>query len=600
MAKTIEGIKLPSRLVRPRVELKGIPVSPGIVIGRAYLVDRRKVKPPEQIIEPEQVEGEISRFHAAIEESRDQLLAVKKHYEANNVGDYGYLVDVNLLMLKDNMLVKETERIIKDELHSADWALWQVIGKIKELFGGIDDEYFSDRQNDIDHLGERILRNLVGLRVKMIKDISEDVIVVAHDLSPMDTAQMDVKMVKGFVTDLGGRTSHTAILARALGIPATVGLEHVTDVVTGGDQMILDGISGTIIINPTGEEVTLYRERDKQYKEFLKELDSYSGLPARTLDGVNIKVCANVELIEEIKTIKRYGAEGIGLYRTEFLYLNRDELPTEEEHYETYLKFAEAVAPERLTIRTLDLGGDKVAHSVPLEEEANPALGLRSIRLCLKEPEIFKTQLRGILRAGVKKNIRVMFPMVSGVWELNQALALLEEAKAELRERGDIFNDDMDVGVMIEVPSAALMADKICEKVDFLSIGTNDLIQYALAIDRVNEHVAYLYEPLHPAVLRLIKISADAARSAGIPIAVCGEMAGDELYTLILLGLGIEELSMHSVSIPKIKRVLSLASMEEAREISAEVLKMATATEVHDFVEDHLKQKFPGLLDPLQ
>lgn len=587
------------KVILQRSEWSGIPVSPGIVIGRAYLVDRKKVKPQERLITPEMVEQEITRFKEALELSREQLTAVKKHYELNKLGDYGYLVDVNLLMLRDNMLVKDTERLIQESLVNADYAFWQVIQKVKSVFAGIDDEYFRDRQNDIDHLGERVLRNLAGIQVKRLQDIRADVVVVAHDLSPMDTAQMDVHQVKAFVTDLGGRTSHTAILARALGIPAAVGLENVTDTANGGDLVIVDGISGKVIVNPSEEDLEKYKKRAARYREFLLELDSQAELLAETADGHRVMVRGNVELAEELSTLARYRADGIGLYRTEFMYLNRDSLPTEEEHYETYVKFAEAVYPEVLTIRTLDLGGDKVAHSLPLTEETNPALGLRSIRLCMREPEIFQQQLCGILRASVKGNIRVMFPMISGVKELEETLGLLEKAKARLRERGIAYSEKMQVGVMIEVPSSAVMADKIAGMVDFLSIGTNDLIQYTIAIDRGNEHVAYLYEPLNPAVLRLIKMTAEAGNREGKLVSVCGEMAGDELYTLILLGLGVDELSMQAASIPRIKRIINRSTTEEARALADRVVNMSTAEDVRNYLEKYFSEKHPGLLDPL-
>ncbi len=587
------------KVLRTRKELHGVPVSPGIVIGRAFLVDLHKVTPPERVIEPGEVDEQIARFHDALRESREQLVALKSGYEKNNIGDYGYLVDVHLLMLDDQMIVRETERSIRENLRSADWALWQVIQKLKLSFKALDDEYFRDRENDVDHLGERILGNLVGMRFRRIEDIKEDVVVVAHDLSPMDTAQMDVHLVRGFVTDLGGRTSHTAIVARALGIPAAVGLENVTDAATGGDLIIVDGIEGTVVINPDEEEVARYEERKRRYAEYLAEIEKSASLPALTQDGTPITVRANVELLDELPQVERFGAEGIGLYRTEFLYLNREKLPTEEEHFEVYRKVAAAVAPRSVTIRTLDLGGDKVTHSVPIADESNPALGLRSIRLCLQEKEIFREQLRGILRAAVSGNIRLMFPMVSGAMEFQQALDVLEEAKAELRARGVPFDEKIKVGVMIEVPSAAVVADSLAEMADFLSIGTNDLIQYALAIDRVNEHVAYLYEPLHPAVLRLIRMTAEAGARRGIPVAVCGEMAGDELYTLVLLGLGVTELSMHAASIPRVKRVLGHASMAEARELAQRAMNMHTCVDVHGFIENYLLERYPGLLDPL-
>ncbi len=588
------------KILRERAELKGIPVSPGVVIGKAYLVDRRKVHPPEKIIDPDQVDREIARFHQALEKTRRQLESLKAHYRAGELGDYGYLVDVHLLMLRDRMIVDRTERLIRESLHSADWALWKVIQEIKASFEALDDEYFRDRRTDIEHLGDRILRNLTGRRHERIGDIRGDVVVVAHDLSPMDTAQMDVTRVRGFVTDLGGRTSHTAILARSLALPAVVGLETVTDVANGGDTIVVDGLSGVVILNPHPGELEEYRRKRVRYQAFRKELEALAAVPAVTRDGHKVRVAANIELLDEIKGLRTYGAEGIGLYRTEFLYMNRDRPPTEEEQVETYRKVVEAARPFSVTIRTLDIGGDKMVHAVPLEDEINPALGLRSIRLCLKERDLFRAQLRAILQASAHGKVKVMFPMVSGLGELLEARKVLDEARAELDARGVEYDPDMEVGAMIEVPSAAVTADLLAPHVDFFSIGTNDLIQYALAIDRVNEHVAYLYEPLHPAVLRLIRMTVEAAERHGISVAVCGEMAGDELYTLVLLGLGVHELSMHALSVPRVKRVIHRATLEEARRLVEELFDLPTAAEVHRRVEEYMRSHHPGILEPLE
>ncbi|RMG94532.1 MAG: phosphoenolpyruvate--protein phosphotransferase, partial [Candidatus Dadabacteria bacterium] len=493
----------------------------------------------------------------------------------------------------------ETERRIREHLESADWALWQVLEQVKASFDAMDDEYFRDRKTDLEHLGDRILRILTGRRHENISDIRGDVVVVAHDLSPMDTAQMDVSRIKGFVTDLGGRTSHTAILARSLGIPAVVGLETVTDAANGGDTIVVDGLAGEVVLNPTPEELEAFRRKKARYEAFRQELEALAVLPAVTRDGHKVRVGANIELLDEIRTLRRYGAEGIGLYRTEFLYMNREDPPSEEEQYETYRRVVEAVKPFSVTIRTLDLGGDKTVQAVPIEDEGNPALGLRSIRLCLKERDLFRTQLRAILRASAHGAVRIMFPMISGVGELLEVLGVLEEAKAELEAGGQAYDRNVPVGAMVEVPSAAVTADLLAPHVDFLSIGTNDLIQYALAIDRVNEHVAYLYEPLHPAVLRMIRATCEAGAREKIPVAVCGEMAGEELYTLVLLGLGVTELSMHALSIPRVKRIVHHTTLAEARDLAARALERRTATEVHAFVEEYMQDHYPWLVDPL-
>ncbi len=588
------------QIFREHHALRGIPVSPGIVIGKVYLLDRRKVRPPERTIDPQEVEAELQRFRRALGETREQLEELRKHYGESSLGEHDYLVDVHLMMLDDRMVVQETERQVRENFYGADWALWTVLGRIKASFDAMEDEYFRDRRTDVEHLGDRILRNLTGRRHESIADIRGDVVVVAHDLSPMDTAQMDVGRVKGFVTDLGGRTSHTAILARSLNIPAVVGLEVVTDRANGGDTVVIDGLSGVVILNPTEEEVREFRKRKARYRAFRKELESFAAVPAVTRDGHKVRVRANIELEEEAASLKRYGAEGIGLYRTEFLYMNRDHPPTEEEHTVAYRRMAEAAHPFPVIIRTLDIGGDKLVHSVPTQDEVNPSLGLRSIRLCLKEADLFKIQLRGILRASAAGNVRLMFPMVSGLQELKEALGILEEAREELRVLGVAFDEKMPVGVMIEVPSAALTADLLAPHVNFFSIGTNDLIQYALAIDRVNEHVAYLYEPLHPAVLRLVQSVAAAAHAHGIPVSVCGEMAGDELHTLVLLGLGVDELSMHALSIPRIKRLIHHAALSEAQELVKQILGLGTAGEVHGTVERYMRERHPAVLDPVE
>jgi phosphotransferase system enzyme I (PtsI) len=423
-----------------------------------------------------------------------------------------------------------------------------------------------------------------------ISDIEEPSIVIAHDLSPTDTAQMDKTKVRAFLTDIGGRTSHTAILARSLKIPAVVGLEDVTRKVETGDMIIVDGMTGAVIINPSQSVINVYEKRKVRYESYGRALHHYKNLPSETTDGRRVKLMGNMELSEEIMSLLDHGAEGIGLYRSEFLYLNRKEFPTEEEHLAAYKHVARKMAPNPVLVRTLDLGGEKLHPSMGMAEETNPALGLRAIRLCLKRIDIFKTQLRGILRASVFGKLKIIFPMISGIEELRRAKTVLEEVKDELKRGKKAFDPDIEVGAMVEVPSAALIADLLAKEVDFFSIGTNDLLQYSLAIDRVNEHVAYLYEPFHPAVLRIIKDVVDSAHNQGITVSVCGEMAGEPEHALIFLGMGLDQLSMNSFSLLRVKRLVRSVSFSEAREISEKVLGFSTAKEVENFVVSRLSR----------
>jgi phosphotransferase system enzyme I (PtsI) len=438
-------------------------------------------------------------------------------------------------------------------------------------------------------VGDSILRNLVGEELEKISGIDEKAIVVAHDLSPADTAQMDREKIIGFATDIGGKTSHTSIIARAMEIPAVGGLENVTDQVETGDHIIVDGLSGRIIINPCEATFKEYLDRQRRYRYLEKEIHKYADLPAETIDGKRIHIAGNIEIMDEIPALVSHGAEGIGLYRTEFLYLNRTSPPDEDEQFEAYLEVLRKVAPDPVTIRTLDVGMDKFMRFFDHPLELNPAMGLRSIRFCLKEKPLFKVQLRAILRASAHGRLRIMFPMISGVDELRKARALLDEAMEELDREGIEYDRSLEVGIMIEVPSAALVADLLAVEVDFFSIGTNDLIQYALAIDRVNEHVAYLYQPLHPAVLRLIKQVVDAGHRAGIRVGMCGEMAGEPLYAMVLLGMGLDELSMNAYSIPRVKKVIRGANMKAARELVKEVLVLPTAEDIMLYLANEAK-----------
>jgi phosphotransferase system enzyme I (PtsI) len=575
----------------------GIGASPGIVIGEARIADRSRVTVVEVPIDPEEIPSEIQRFEKALEEAKAELRALKDGIAETRGLEHLYVIDTHLLILEDSMLISETVGFIEREKINAEAALKRTLKKFKEFFAGIEDEYLRERSGDIETVVERVLRNMVGKRHEPFLESEGRVIIVAHDLSPADILQIDKQNVIGFVTDLGGKTSHTAILSRSLEIPAVVGLEKITSEISNGDPLILDGRNGLVILNPDEETFRDYLQTKQYYeykeREFLKLRD----LPAETLDGCRILLKGNVEFVEEIPSIRRHGGDGVGLYRTEMLFMNRRTLPDEEEQFRVYADAVRQMSPFPVTIRTLDIGGDKFVADLNLDDELNPALGLRAIRLSLRQPEIFKTQLRAILRAGAIGKVRIFFPMISGVAEIREAKALLEEAKKELRVTSKPFDENIEIGIMIETPSAVIIADFLAREVDFFSVGTNDLIQYSLAIDRTNEHLSHLYEPLHPAVLRSLKIIADAAHAAGINVCMCGEMAGEPAYLPILLGLGYEELSMNAVSIPKVKKVLRRCSRSEAEALAEQVLKFYTAAEVESYLQSQITARYLESID---
>jgi len=574
---------------------RGIMASPGIVIGRAYLLDRRKVVVAGQRIEEVSVKDEVTRFKQAVELSKSQLEDLKKRFTKGHGKPHLYILDTHIMLLEDKMLVDGTVKRIKENLLNAEGALKETIEAISLKFDTIEDEYLRERKHDVEQVGERILRNLVGHKQESLADIKGEAVIIAHDLAPSDTLMMRKDKILGFATDAGSRTSHTAILARSLGIPAAVGLENITAAVKTGDVVILDGIHGVVIVDPDEETFLDYLKKQRRYKYFEQELENIKDLPAETLDGQVILLEGNIELPEEVASVADHGGSGIGLYRTEFLFMNRLTLPTEEEHYAAYRQVAERAAPQEVVVRTFDLGGDKIAISTGFEKEANPALGLRAIRFSLKKQDIFRVQLRGILRASAHGNIKILYPMISGLPELYATKAILAEVKVELRAEGRAFNENMKVGVMIEIPSAALIADLLAAEVDFFSVGTNDLIQYTLAIDRQNEHVAYMYEPLDPAVLRLLQKVSDAAREANIPLAMCGEMAGDPLYAAILIGMGFKVLSMNVASIPWVKKIIRSVRMQDALELASLVISQPTAERSRQTAVRFMEERFPEL-----
>jgi phosphotransferase system enzyme I (PtsI) len=573
--------------------IKGIGVTPGIVIGKAYLVDRGKIEAPAKVLPEFQVPQEVARFQDAVEESRKQLRMAKEKLLREDATGPAYILDTHLFLLEDKKLIESTVETIKQSWINSEWALKITLDRVRKVFNSIDDEYLKSRKTDVDYIGERILRNLMGKETESFSQIKEEVIIVAHDLSPADTAQMSKDKVTAFVTDMGGKTSHTAIMARSLEIPAVVGSESGTHFINTGDTLIVDGITGVVVVNPSPEIIQEYQARQQLRQKMEYELFQYRDLPAETLDGYRVRVLANIELVEEIPSVLQHGAEGIGLYRTEYLYLNRKDLPSEEDHFLAYKKVAEGIYPHPAVIRTLDIGGDKFLSHMDLAEEMNPAMGLRAIRFSLKEVDIFKVQLRAILRASAYGNLKILFPMISGVSEIREVKKILNEVRLGLSAEGIPFDPKMEIGIMIEVPSAVTIADILAKEVDYFSIGTNDLIQYSLAIDRVNESVTHLYEPLHPAILRLVNEVVKAAHGAGIRVAMCGEMAGEPLYVPILLGLELDDLSMNVLSIFRVKKFLRAYTLRECRSLVETSLRLSTPEEIEELVQASLKKKFP-------
>ncbi len=580
--------------------LVGIAAAPGIAISRSHLINRDRMAVIERRISPAEIAPETAAFNAAVEKSKCQLLEVKSQAENKELSEHLYIIDTHLMILEDEMLIGETLSLIHDDLINAEGALNRVLRKLRQVFDKITDEYLRERRSDIDSIGDRLMRNLLGENRESLADIDEQVIVVAHDLSPADTVQMDRSKVVGFVTDVGGRTSHTAILARSLGIPAVVGLETITSLLPNGIPMIIDGSAGSVILKPSAETFRDYLLRKQHYDYLETELLQFRSLPAVTKDGHFLALRSNIDFVSEIMPAKEQGAQGIGLFRTEFLYMSGDGPPSEEEQFEIYRSAAEQMAPFPITIRTLDVGGDKFVPQFNLSDEVNPAMGLRAIRFSLKEVSLFRVQLRAILRASAFGNLRIMFPMISGVGEVRACKQFFERERQELLSEGFACGENVEIGIMIETPSAVLIADLLAKEVDFFSVGTNDLIQYCLAIDRNNEHVAYLYEPMHPAVLQALLKVCRAAENAGIAIGMCGEMAGEDLYSLVLIALGFRELSMNSTNISRVKRIIRQVELADVKQILDRLLSLPTADEVLSTLEQEMRKRYPQVFSDTQ
>jgi phosphotransferase system enzyme I (PtsI) len=574
----------------------GVPASGGIAIGPAYLYHPLGISFARRSLKAEEVPDELKRFREALDKTRDQISELEEKMKEKLGEEHAAIFQAHQVVLDDPLFVEEIPDAIQKRRLNAEHLLYEALEKFQTLIATIDDAYFRERGGDIQDVGDRVLRNLTGGDKDQFKKLDREVIIIAADLAPSDTANLPPDRVKGFSTDVGGRTSHVAIVARSLGLPAVVGMQTLTNEVQDGDLIIVDGNKGLVVVNPNPQTLKQYHRLKESYEAFQKSLEELRALPASTPDGRPITLAANIEIPLELDEVFKHGAEGIGLYRTEFLFMNRETSPTEEEQFEAYKQLATKTGVSPAIIRTLDLGGDKFLNHVNPLHESNPFLGLRAIRLCLKKPEFFKIQLRAILRASVHGPLKMMFPMISTLDEVRQTKALLLECKEELRKEGEMFRDQLEVGAMIEIPSAAIMADLLIQELDFLSIGTNDLIQYTLAVDRVNEAVAYLYDPMNPAILRLIRMTVEACHSNGKWVGMCGEMAGDPQCVPLLLGLGLDELSVSVSVIPEIKKVIRLMPYERSKILAEAALKLKTSTEVLELIKDSVPAELNNIL----
>ena len=570
--------------------LHGTGVSSGLAIGKAFVLHRERPEIPEYVLPKHLVADEVMRFRQALEAARRQLTHIRDHIPRSAPAEIASIMDTHLLILQDKMISEVPLDLITRHQYNAEWALRAQGDALVAVFEQMDDPYLRNRKTDVSQVVDRVLRILLAAEAEheQISGALEGRIVIANDLSPADTVLLKHNRVAAFVTNLGGPISHTAILARNLEIPAIVAVHNATRYVRDGEELIVDGKLGVLIVSPEKPIVAEYRQRQKEIVALKRELATLKQSPAVTRDGVPIGLLANIELPDDIKTVNKVAAGGVGLYRTEFLFMNRPDLPDEDEQLRAYIKVVKALAGKPVTIRTLDLGADKRTDGGAMEHDniaANPALGLRAVRLCLHDTSLFRPQLRAILRASAYGDVRMMIPMLSSVDELYRVLDLLAEVEAELAREGHKFNPDMPVGGMIEVPAAAVAADLFAPQLDFLSIGTNDLIQYTLAIDRVDDAVSYLYDPLHPSVLRLIEMTLRAGANAGIPVAMCGEMAGDTRYTRLLLGLGLREFSMHPSGLLQVKKIVLESEIARLEERAAEVMRARDTNELHALVE---------------
>jgi len=572
---------------------KGIPVSPGVATGTAVVLEAAEFPIRRRFIRDDDVAAELERFDKGLAAAIEEVRGANERLTAEMGPDSAAIFEAHLLMMEDPKLAEAVRRLIGERRYTAEYAVSRELNRYVKKWQSI--TFLERRLDDLYDIERRLLRSLIGERREELKHLTDDVVVVARDLTPSQTLELDPERVRAFATDRGSSTSHTAIVAHTREIPAVVGLGTITADVSTGDLVIIDGTRGTVIIDPDEETLKKYRDRDRAYRTIEAELEKLHDLPAETPDGHRVGLLGNIEFPEEVAACLRHGADGIGLYRTEFLYLGADHEPTEADHFEAYLRVIRALGKRPITIRTLDLGADKLAFVSDADAGRNPALGARSIRLCLQTPELFRPQVRALLRASALGALRVMFPLISSVDELRQAKAIVQEVAADLEREGVPFDHDLKIGMMIEVPAAAVAPDLFAREADFFSIGTNDLIQYALAVDRTNERVAALFSPAHPAVLRLIKGVVDAGERHGIEVSMCGEMGAQPIYTVLLLGMGLRSFSVAPLAIPDLKRIIRSVTMAEAREVAARAMAFDTAEQTVAFLSDWTRRIAPEL-----
>lgn len=572
---------------------KGTGVSPGVVISTAIVLEAADLVIPKRYVDPSQTDAEIDRFQKSVTDAVANLGKLRDDVTAQHGKEIGGIFDFHIGILRDKSLLTQIVAEVKQQNTTAEYAVSVVMRRYANMFLQMPDRYLSERSKDVRDIEKQLLRNLIGQKHEDLAHLTHDVVVIAHDLLPSQTAALDRTHVKGFATDAGGRTSHTAIVARAMGIPAVVGLGNITSEVSGGDTVIIDGNRGVVIINPDEEQLDEHRELERKLHRLEAELAELRDLPAVTKDGHQVSVMANIEFPGEIPDALNRGALGIGLYRTEFMYLANETEPTEEDHFEGYAESLRLLGGRPLVIRTLDLGADKYTQAKAANPERNPFLGDRSIRMCLHDIPMFKRQLRAIMRASVLGDVRIMFPMISTLMELRQARMVLNDVMEELEDEGVPFRKDIPIGIMVEVPSAALMANQFAKEVNFFSIGTNDLIQYTLAVDRTNERVAGLFTPAHPAVLQLLRDVIRAGGRNAISVSVCGEMAGEPLYTLLLLGLGLNIFSMNGPDIPEVKKIIRSTTMEHAKQVARKVMSFDSERQVMHFLREETRKIIP-------